>query len=304
MAEHLDRRYLIAHPKGLPEEIRRIADGRIVLAMAHLSAQGAERHEGIHEARKRFKEIRALLRLVREPLGSVYGAENEWYRNRARALAGPRDAQAVIEAVDKLRKTFPKSKRPLSQLRRRLKRRRDLISDNAAGAEATRIRDELESARSRLNDWPLSEEGFDLLAPGLQRSYRCGRQRLRDACRDPHQSAFHEWRKRVKDHWYHVQLLGSIWALPMKARQKSAKLLSDALGDDHDLGVLRTLLIRGDDIDLDEASTQQILGLIGQHQATLRRQAYQEGRRLYAERAERLTDRFAVYWRTWSEEYE
>lgn len=304
MTDYSDRRYVIVNPGRLPEETRRIAAGRISLAIDHLGATGTERHQGIHEARKRFKEIRALLRLIREPLGSAYHGENEWYRNRARALAGPRDAQAMVEAVEKLRETMPTSRRLLNDLRRTLRRRRDLIAGDAASAETALIRDELESARGRINDWPLAERGFDLLAPGLQQSYRRGRQRLRDAYRHPHETAFHEWRKRVKDHWYHVQLLGAVWPQPMKARQKSVKQLSDALGDDHDLAVLRALLIRDDEIDLGEASTQELLGLMGQRQAELRRQASRQGRRIYAERAGRLTERFAVYWRAWSEEQE
>ena len=37
------------------------------------------------------------------------------------------------------------------------------------------------------------------------------------AAKDPTADNFHEWRKRVKDHWYHSRLLWPVWQKPMKA---------------------------------------------------------------------------------------
>ena len=48
----------------------------------------------------------------------------------------------------------------------------------------------------------------------------------------------HEWRKRVKDLWYHCLLLQDAWKPVMSALADEAHELSDRLGDDHDLAVL------------------------------------------------------------------
>ncbi|NIS31707.1 MAG: CHAD domain-containing protein, partial [Actinobacteria bacterium] len=48
---------------------------------------------GIHDARKKLKRLRALLRLVRDDIGdSAYHNENVVLRDTARTLAGMRDA--------------------------------------------------------------------------------------------------------------------------------------------------------------------------------------------------------------------
>ena len=63
-----------------------------------------DRHEAVHEARKCFKRIRAALRIVRPSLGQVYGEENAWFRNVSQSLSRVRDAEALIETLDALRK--------------------------------------------------------------------------------------------------------------------------------------------------------------------------------------------------------
>ncbi len=55
---------------------------------------------------------------------------------------------------------------------------------------------------------------------------------------DPRPENYHDWRKRVKDHWYHVRLLESLWTEVLEAREASLKNLETWLGDDHNLVVL------------------------------------------------------------------
>lgn len=55
--------------------VRRIVRERIDDAMKQLDRTGAKQHKGIHEGRKRCKEIRAVLRLARRPLGVHYRGE-------------------------------------------------------------------------------------------------------------------------------------------------------------------------------------------------------------------------------------
>ena len=53
---------------------RKAALQRIDKAIQALTVEADERAEGVHQARKRFKELRALLRLVREPLGARFSS--------------------------------------------------------------------------------------------------------------------------------------------------------------------------------------------------------------------------------------
>ena len=55
---------------------------------------------GIHEARKAFRRVRALLRLVRDEIGyPVYRAENVALRDLGRLIGGSRDATVMVETV-------------------------------------------------------------------------------------------------------------------------------------------------------------------------------------------------------------
>jgi len=53
---------------------RRIVREQIDRA-ADLTNDQMDRHEAVHQARKRFKKIRGSLRLVRSELGKTYGTE-------------------------------------------------------------------------------------------------------------------------------------------------------------------------------------------------------------------------------------
>ncbi|MDC0675465.1 CHAD domain-containing protein [Nannocystis sp. ncelm1] len=105
--------------------------------------------------------------------------------------------------------------------------------------------------RSRSADWPPLDRGWSILEPGLKTSYKQGRQAMRTAFADPTPAAFHAWRKRVKDLWYHTQLLHNVWKGVQSAWAEALEDLSDALGDDHDLEVLRAALATHPDLDPD-----------------------------------------------------
>ncbi len=51
---------------------------------------------------------------------------------------------------------------------------------------------------------------------------------------------FHALRKSVQQHWRHMQLLSRAWPEALSARADEAKALSQLLGEDHDLYVLRS----------------------------------------------------------------
>jgi hypothetical protein len=50
----------------------------------------------------------------------------------------------------------------------------------------------------------------------------------------------------VKDHWYHIRLFEALHASP-RARVKTLKRLEGWLGDDHDLAMLRAIMLEETD---------------------------------------------------------
>ncbi len=103
--------------------------------------------------------------------------------------------------------------------------------------------------------------------------------------------SFHEWRKRVKDHWYHVRLLESAWTDLLRAREGSLKNLETWLGDDHNLVVLCAKLNESPDSFGEAADIQLFLALSTQYQKELRENALSLGERLYEEKPGQFTQK-------------
>jgi CHAD domain-containing protein len=298
--------FLFSSPRNTDRAIRAILRERMRKALEHLSASDSDRAEGIHEARKRFKEIRAVLRLVRDAPGLDTPRLAQWFRDAGRQLSGTRDAQALMECWDKLHDADPK---PLETAAGR--RLHQALSEHAhihlhqteaLTGTLARLQAELAEQMVQLPEITAGEAGFDLIHPGLERSYRAGRRQLAEAVRNPTPESFHEWRKRVKDHWYHTRLLTGAWPAGLGHRQDLLKVLSDQLGDDHDLAVLRTQLLHWSERIGWDAQQQRLLGAIGRRQTLLRRQALSLGGRLYAEKPRPFIRRLAAYWDLWAAE--
>jgi CHAD domain-containing protein len=244
--------------------------------------EGADPVEAIHDARKRIKKTRALLRLARPALEkSEYRRRNRALRDTGRGMSDNRDADVLVETVELLGERFtgqyPKTffagvKRPLAAHARALRREAD------AGAHADAL------GGLAQDSWPLRELDADALAGSLERTYARGREAFATADRKPTTTNLHEWRKRVKDLWYQQRLLADTWPGVMKAQAKEAKTLSKLLGEDHDLAVLAE---RVDDDQLHE--------MIRLRRAELLERSRALGRRIYAERPKAFARRLSRY---------
>lgn len=253
---------------------------QIIRAREQLTDGSTSPEERVHSARKRFKEIRALLRIVRRPLGEHFASESAWYRDIGRDLAAVRDADAMIAAVD----TLDLQRLARMRVKRTLRKNRSHPPLDGLIANAE---EQLVVAQGRIVFWPRFEDSFDTIADGLRRAYRGGRRAMRSA-QAPDE--LHEWRKLAKTHWYHAQLLRNLWPPMMKAYGDEMHEISNALGDHHDLHVL------GRSID---PPPQDLLDAIAARQRELERRAAEIGARIYAERSDPWLARMRNYWNAW-----
>jgi CHAD domain-containing protein len=65
----------------------------------------------------------------------------------------------------------------------------------------------------------------------LEETFRGGERALKRAKKRPRPESYHDWRKHVKDHRYHIRLLEGLWTDVMQAYEKSLKDLETELGD-------------------------------------------------------------------------
>lgn len=288
--------YALRPAETVERGVRRIAAGLLRRAERDLAQQPP--HEAHHRIRKACKKMRALLRLVREPIGATFSLENQWYRDLARTLAGVRDAQAVIEAWEWLAEQnqgLPDALR--CEVLDSLVRRRDELAAALAPAPAD-LRERIGEARQRARKWQVEADGFGAIAPGLRRSYRRALQAMRQARAEPNAVTLHHWRRRAKDHWYHMRLIDGFWPLELRARTRALAQLTDDLGRYHDLAVLRTTLA---EVDTGASALPSVEPLIQRAEQRLAGGALAWGEHLFAERPKHFAARVRVHhdaWRT------
>jgi CHAD domain-containing protein len=298
--------YRLKKGEAVPEGFRRIVQEETESAIAELShASGKKRDAGIHEARKSIKKIRGLLRLVGPDLGRIYRAENTRLGNVGRKLSEIRDATAIIEVFDGLadkhkdalqRNTFASIRKGLQAAKHDTEQRAGI------GNAVRRATSALRSFQKRVDRWPLKRDGFEALATGFEDRYRRGRKAMAVARKDGSPENYHEWRKRVKDHWYHIRLLESLWTDVMQAHEQSLHDLETWLGDDHNLIVLRGKLHDAPGNFGDEKTVSLFLTLVAQEQKELREKSLSLGERVYERKPRRFVADMEKLWDAWQNE--
>ena len=290
------------------DAVRRIAREEITDALDSISDDQLAPAKAVHNTRKHCKKLRGLVRLVRPALGAAYSRENSWFRDIGRLLAPSRDTEVIRATLDELSENLPAEERSLlSDLGQKLTERGPLPEGGADAVDASlaEVRERLLEAAERIPEWPSIPAEFATIAEGFARSYRRGRRGLetveKNGTVDPESN--HEWRKRVKYHWYQVRLLQEIWLPVLSARAEETHHLSRLLGSEHDLVVLHAAAENESDPPVDADSMSLLERLISSKRRHLMSQALPLGERIYAEKPSDLVARLSVYWEAHCREY-
>jgi CHAD domain-containing protein len=290
----------------VPDGIRRIICERVEKAVEVLDGNSRKSvgDEAVHEARKKFKQVRGALRMVEKELGNKrFGLENHTFRDAGRPLSEVRDAKVMIDTLegladhykDQLSSGALKETRAALEARRREVRKRVLEKDHAPRSIVSEVR---KSCR-RAADWPMTHEGWKAIAAGLRQTYSQARDAMHAALRDGSDESYHEWRKRTKDLRYGIELLARAWPETMQPMAESAKHLTDLLGEDHDLAVLQGIVENELKDGVPDSERELLKPLAAQRRCDLQKEAKELGSKLYAESADEFVDRIHGYWKAW-----
>ncbi|MBT8193379.1 MAG: CHAD domain-containing protein [Acidimicrobiia bacterium] len=297
----------LAGGEFLATGLQRISLEQLDYAVAALT--GMRIDIGIHEARKSLRRVRAVLRLVRDPLGDrTYRAENVALRDAGRLIGGSRDATVMVETVSGLAFLYRDLLVPgaFDVLRSHLLERDKLIRRRVSGERIDEVVLALTGARERFAAWPSRQgtsgtldEGFSTVEAGIRRVYRRGRNRMADAYLEETPEAFHVWRKRVRYLRFQTTLLEGMWPGMQRGIVKDLAYLADALGAEHDLAELYRLLDEEPEMLPDENARHLLQGLLLRNRTRLQAAAHPVGARLYAEAPRAFTQRLGTYWEAW-----
>jgi len=298
------RAYRLHDGEFVPDGIRRIARGQIDTAIEWLegAADAKGVGEAVHETRKGLKRLRTCLRVARPAIGyDTYRRENTAFRDTGRRLSGARDAAVLIETLDALGERFGGEISPRAGVRLRAELEQERERAEAAlreGPEAGVALEELRLARERTAGWTFEEHGFEAVGPGVRRLYRRGRRSMRGAAEVPaDDEQLHEWRKRVKDLWHASQLLTPAAPKRMRRFAKRVHRLSDLLGEDHDLAVLRVYVGAHPHFFEDNAHQLALSAAIDRRREQLQRDAFELGAKLYEQPPKKFVRSIERHWR-------
>jgi CHAD domain-containing protein len=282
--------------KSVQDNVRHIGKSQVDKALAEIDDNALDTHDTVHQIRKRCKKLRALVRLVR-PYFDDYSSENAAFRDAARMLSFIRDAEAILETHDDLIAFCAEEidGSAYDAIRDQLANRKaHVVRERAVEEKIACFRDAMIKARTRINSWEIDGNSFKAIAGGLGKTYKRARNARDKAHVDVTAAHFHQWRKRVKYHWYHARLLSEIWPDLMAAHIDGAKDLSDSLGTHHDLAVLQDTIPSVFDGDPQQAKIY--ISLAAGRQALLEAQSFNQGRKLLAEKTSALKRRWGAYW--------
>lgn len=290
--------------RSFTEEVRRVGLELIDDAIAILKEQPGGPHEAVHDARKKFKRIRALYRFLQKADADFRRTENARFRDIARSLASARDAAALVETVTYL-ESFSRSDaeaQALASVHATLVERRDAETHQAGDlpAHIEAAIAECEKGREALGILSLSHSDKAALKL-VRKTWARQRERALDAlaaCReDALDEHFHELRKNGQVYWMHLALLRKIWPSAMRAKKAEAKYLVQQLGHEHDLSVLAAFADREAERFSEGETLALLLDAIIARQQALREESLLLAGQVFAETAAKESGLVALLWK-------
>jgi CHAD domain-containing protein len=276
--------YRLRRKKSPANELSRVVTREFQKAVEEIGGQSASRTEAIHEARKHVKKIRAVLRLLQRKLGKDYRIHTRRLRAVAHQLSSLRDADATAETMEAVRDHYPRLiTTPIfaAVCRGLSSRKRGTVARVDPDRLLLRVERELRRAANSLPRQIRRQGKYAVVRAGVARGYRRARKAMAAVHARPEDTRFHTWRRRVKDHWYHMRLLEDLAARP-RARAHGLKRLETLLGDDHNLVLLREAILSAPARFGDERTTALVLGCIAKYITALRRRSLKLGERTFA----------------------
>ena len=259
-------------------------------AIADLDAKAPVDDVCLHEVRKELKRARATLRLLRDSIGEMdYRRANRRLRDAARPLARVRDTKMLLGAVERLcgdTKKGPRQKELASLeqgLRGERQRARGQLKRSAA---LRRARRSVASVLSDSRPWPAATDAS--LRRGVERVYRKGRKTFARSEAQKREEALHESRKQTKYLAKALEVLAAAGGGRRIAKPvKRAEAIAHALGEEHDLAMLRKKLVARSRLGSDRRA---LLTQIDHQRRKLQRKAAKHGRRLYRRKPKAFVD--------------
>lgn len=287
------------------DAIRRVERERIAAARELIGgASQVGSSEGIHQARKQLKRVRALLRLIRPDVPSGrWSRVDHRLRAVARALSAVRDATVLIGTLQEFRTRHVLTSNSLAEVTStaqnwQAQAHASALASQEARGKLLRLLDE---AACHLDQWTTSHRGWKAVGPGLRAVYsqaQAAAAPLREAA-DCDNLTLHKARKRAQTLLHVLEFLQSAQPRRVGARIHALHELTDLLGKDHDLAVLEATLRDTTRTRLTAAGSRRLKTAIATERRIVQTRASRLAGNIYTETEDAFVSQIHEHWKTW-----
>ena len=281
--------------------LRRLARNELEAVRGELRKTRPPKDEPVHEARKSVKKIRAILQLIDDDAGTGLGRSDKRLRSINRTLSELRDADVMMETLEKLRAKHPHVLSPhgLARARRRLSAQKRAVTRTVGGPKKWKAIDRtLQTVRRDAKGWHPEDRGVDVLIDGVRAAHRRGRQAMKLAEKQQRAEDFHAWRKDIKALWYALRVVEQSDA-NVRRDIRALHRAETLLGDDHNLVVLCEELSRDSTICRGPVDIDRLRLAADRDQCRLRAQAIARAGYIYRRRSGPYSRRVGRAWQQW-----
>lgn len=232
---------------NLQDEIKKLIDNYLTIIELNSNFNDQHVEDSVHNIRKTIKKIRAVLSLIRDEIGySSYLRENNFYRDIGRQLSEFRDLDVYLSVALDLEQRFimDLNYSCLTNLISQIKHDKatclkQLIKPEGFPAELTQ---KLAVARINMEKIKITDESFNFVMSGLNRSYKKGRKVLHTCMDDSGPEKAHQLRKALKNIWYQIRIIRPVYPTFCKAYAKSLRSITRILGKLNDYAEFKKYL--------------------------------------------------------------
>jgi CHAD domain-containing protein len=277
------------------EALRAVARDILTEARTAIDDPAKSDAERVHAFRRAMKSWRALLRLLEPFVGEAAKRLRDEARDLAGGLAGPRNAQSALDALDDVEKHgLALSARSVAGLRARIEDIRKAAETTLNPDMRLRLNSALEEAETQVERWPLHLLTFEDVADQLARFYRAARGLSPTDWPAADGEALHEFRKRVVIHRYQMDIIEPLWPRFTKMWTGEAQRLRDRLGKHQDLLMLESLTGAHQPL---ARWRSRLAAAIAERRAAHVDAASRIAARLFVEKPNALRRRLAIMWK-------
>ncbi|TWI08211.1 CHAD domain-containing protein [Aerolutibacter ruishenii] len=230
---------LSADAAGPGSALRAYGVAELALARESLGLRGRQAHEGIHQARKSIRRVRAMLALCGKTLGPGGGLVDRQLRRLNRQLSPLRDAHALVETLDRLglKPRNAQAREALATARKIAARRCAALARQAdfvrALGEAEAVVAMLQAA---LHGLPWADVTVPALVDAMDAAARKAKRMRQHALAHDDAEDWHRWRRSMRRLSQQQRAAGAA-GLPLQPDEFD-KHLTEQLGVMQDLSLL------------------------------------------------------------------